>query len=171
MQAAKLCVVSKATLYGRINGRRDQVSYGISQQKLTSEEEESIKSWVLEIQSWGFPPRVAQLRKMAEELLRAKGYYKELEKNWVLGFLGCHPTLQAKYSRTLDQDRFLAQNRDIIQDWFNIYRSIQAEYGILDEDANNMDENRYMMGIAGSSKVVFSKYQKQAFMNQAGNRE
>ena len=34
-----------------------------------------------------------------------------------------------------------------------------------------MDENGYMMGIAGSSKVVFSKYQKQAFMNQAGNRE
>ncbi len=34
-----------------------------------------------------------------------------------------------------------------------------------------MDENRYLMGIAGSSKVVFSKYQKQAFINQARNRE
>ena len=35
----------------------------------------------------------------------------------------------------------------------------------------NMDENGYMMGIVGSSKVVFSKYQKQAFINQPGNRE
>ena len=34
-----------------------------------------------------------------------------------------------------------------------------------------MDENGYMMGIVGSSKVVFSKYQKQAFINQPGNRE
>ena len=34
-----------------------------------------------------------------------------------------------------------------------------------------MDENGYMMGIAGSFKVVFSKYQKQAFINQAGNRK
>lgn len=34
-----------------------------------------------------------------------------------------------------------------------------------------MDEHGYMMGIAGSSKVVFLKYQKQAFKNQAGNRE
>ncbi len=50
-QAAKLCAISKATLYHRINGRCDQVSYSISQQKLTPEEEESIKSWVLEIQS------------------------------------------------------------------------------------------------------------------------
>ena len=32
-------------------------------------------------------------------------------------------------------------------------------------------ENGYMMGIAGSSKVVFSKYQKQAFINQPGNQE
>ena len=107
-QAAKLCAVSKATLYCRINGRCDQVSYGISQRKLTLEAEKSIKSWVLEIQSWGFPPRVAQLREMAEELLRAKGDYKELGKNWVSGFLVRHPTLQVKYSRTLDQDRFLA---------------------------------------------------------------
>ncbi len=32
-----------------------------------------------------------------------------------------------------------------------------------------MDENGYMMGIARNSKMVFSKYQKQAFMNQAKN--
>lgn len=35
----------------------------------------------------------------------------------------------------------------------------------------NMDKNRYMMGIARSSKVVFSKYQKQMFINQAGKQE
>ena len=34
-----------------------------------------------------------------------------------------------------------------------------------------MDENDYMIGMAGSSKVVFSKLQKQAFINQAGNWE
>ncbi len=151
-------MVLKAILYRKIYGRRDQVSYGISKRRLTPEEE-SIKSWVLEIQSWGFPPRVAQLREMATELLQAKGDYREL------GFLDRHPTLQVKYSRTLDQDRFLAQNRDIIQDWFKLYQSIKVEYGILDEDTYNIYENGYM------TKVVFSKYQKQAFINQAGNRE
>ncbi len=79
--------------------------------------------------------------------------------------------LQAKYSRILDQDRFLAQNQNIIQDWFNLYPSIKAEYGILDKDTYNTDENRYMINIAGSSKVIFSKYQKQTFMNQARNRD
>ena len=108
---------------------------------------------------------------MAVELLQAKGDHKELDKNWVSGYLSRHLTLQAKYSCILDQDQFLAQNQDIIQDWFNLYRSIKAEHGILDEDTYNMDENGYIMGIAGSSKVVFSKYQKHAFINQLGNQE
>ena len=32
-----------------------------------------------------------------------------------------------------------------------------------------MDKNGYIMGVAGSFKVVFSKSQKQVFINQAGN--
>ena len=95
---------------------------------------------------------------MAEELLRAKQDFKQLGKNLLEKFFSRHPILQSKYSRTLDQERFLAQNRDSIQEWFNLYWSIQAQHGILDEVTYNMDENDYMMGIAGSSKVVFSKY-------------
>ena len=108
---------------------------------------------------------------MVTELLQAKADYWELGKNWVLAFFNHHLILQAKYSRTLDQNRFLAQNRDIIQDWFELYKFIKAKYSIFDENIYNMDENGYMMGIAGSSKVVFSKYQKQEFVNQAGNQE
>ncbi len=49
LQAAKLYVVSKTTLYNRIYGRRDQASYGITKQRLTSEKEESINGWVIDI--------------------------------------------------------------------------------------------------------------------------
>lgn len=33
-----------------------------------------------------------------------------------------------------------------------------------------MDENGYIINIMGSSKVTFSKYQKQAFVNQVRKR-
>lgn len=78
-QAARLYMVSKTTLYHSIQGRRDQLSYAFSKQRLTPEEEESIQNWVLEIQSWGFPPRITQLLKMAEELLQAKA----IIKSWI----------------------------------------------------------------------------------------
>ena len=52
-QADKLYDVSKTTLYNRIHGRRDQASYGVTKQRLTPEEEESIKGWVLDISVMG----------------------------------------------------------------------------------------------------------------------
>ncbi len=48
-QAARLYVVSKTTVYNRINRRRDQASYGIAKQRLTPEEEESIENWVVSL--------------------------------------------------------------------------------------------------------------------------
>ena len=50
-QAARLYVVSKTTLYNRINRCRGQALYGVTKQKLTLEEEKSIENWVAEIQS------------------------------------------------------------------------------------------------------------------------
>ncbi len=69
LKAARLYTVLKMTLYHKIKGRQDQPLYPVSKQRLTPEEEESIQKWVLEIQSWGFPPRVAQLREMVNEFL------------------------------------------------------------------------------------------------------
>lgn len=51
---------------------------------------------------------------MAVELLQAKGDHKELGRNWISGYLSRHSTLQAEYSRTLNQDRFLARNQNTI---------------------------------------------------------
>lgn len=60
------------------------------------EKEDSIKSWILEIQAWGFPSRVAQLREMGEELLQAKGENKLLRKKLVsrISLLLSHVTNQ-----------------------------------------------------------------------------
>ncbi len=158
-------------LYQKINGRRDQVLYITIKQKLTPEEEEFLQSWVLQLQYWGFLSRIAQLCKMVEELLQAKQDFKELGKNWSEKFINRHPVPQSKYNRTFDQEQFLAQNWDSIREWFDLYLFIKAQHDILDKNTYNMDENDYMMGIAGSTKVVVLKYSKRAFINQAGSRE
>ena len=170
-QAARRFDVPKSTLSTRLHGVTDQASYSRSRQKLTPEEENALQDWVLQLQAWGWPPRVSRLRDMAQKLLQAKGDTTKLGRNWGLVFLNRHPGLKSKYSRTLDQERYLAEDPRIIQDWFALYASIKAKYSILDEDTYNMDEKRFMMGVAGSAKVVISKHEKQAFIKQYGNRE
>lgn len=44
-----MCGIEK-NLYCKINSCRNQLLYGISQQKLTYKKEDSIKIWVLKIQ-------------------------------------------------------------------------------------------------------------------------
>lgn len=44
LQAAKLYVISKTTLYNRIYRRKDQALYSITKQRLILEEKKSIKS-------------------------------------------------------------------------------------------------------------------------------
>ena len=50
-QAAKRYDVLKTTLYNRLQGRRDQVSYIRSKQKLTLKEKASLEKWVLQLQA------------------------------------------------------------------------------------------------------------------------
>ncbi len=63
------------------------------------------------------------------------------------------------------------KNLVIIQEWFDLYQSIKAKYGILDKNTYNIDENSYIIGIAGSFQMIFSKYKKQAFIKEAINRK
>ena len=130
-----------------------------------------MKNWVLQLYAWGWPAKTAQLRQMAIELLRARGNPTVLGVNWQQYFLHRHPDLQAKYSRTLDQERLFAENEEIFQHWFDLFLSMKEKHGILDEDIYNMDEKGFMMGVAASAKVVISKHEKQAFSAQSGNRE
>lgn len=48
---------------------------------------------------------------------------------------------------------------------------MKTKYGILEKNIYNIDKNGYIININRSSKVVFSKYQKQTFIRQAKNWE
>lgn len=102
---------------------------------MTPEGEDSIKSWVFEIQAWGFPSRVAQLREMGEELLQAKGDYKELGKK--LGFrISQSPSYVTSQIQPYSGSRSISSSESRYNmDWLNLYK---VEYGILDEDTYNM---------------------------------
>ena len=112
-QAARMYAVSKTTLYNRLQGRREQSEYLQTRQILTPEEKAALTRWVLQLYAWGWPAKNFHLRKMAVDLLKAKGETGTLGINWTSQFLKRHPELQSKYSRTLDQDRVFAENEEV----------------------------------------------------------
>ncbi len=50
LQAVSLYVISKITLYNKINGCRNQVLYDVTKQLLTLEKKKSIENLILKIQ-------------------------------------------------------------------------------------------------------------------------
>lgn len=53
--------------------------------------------------------------------------------------------------------------------WFD--QPIKAKHDFLNEDIYNINENNYIIDMAESSKVIFLKYQKYVFINQANNKK
>ena len=45
-------------------------------------EEKAILDWIIRLQAWNWPPRIEQVRLMAEELLRLKGDDDSIGINW-----------------------------------------------------------------------------------------
>ena len=50
------------------------------------------------------------VRGMADKLLNVRGVTTKVGVNWFPAFLERHPGLKSKYSRALDQERYLAED-------------------------------------------------------------
>jgi len=144
------------TLRKRIHGGKSKVEADQAMQRLSVGEEESLVKWIKQLGEWGWPPRVLQLRKMATELLHAKGSKEELGIHWTDRFFARYPELKAKFYGGLDRQRALASDPDILTAWFNLYKETITKYNINQCDIYNMDEKGILMGLLHKTKVIVS---------------
>ena len=76
------------------------------------------------------------------------------------------------YNRRFNYQRAQCEDPKAIQSWFDLVRSVVAQYGILEEDIYNFDETGFAMGIISTSKVVTRAERKGRTRTiQPGNRE
>jgi hypothetical protein len=170
-KAARTYGVTYSTLHRRINGTIPKVEASQAMQRLSVGEEEALRDWILQLASWGWPPRIDQLRGMAAEFLRAKSDTKDLGLHWTDNFLRRYPMLKSKFVSGLDKERALAQDPSILMAWFELFKSTILKYDIHLDDIYNMDEKGVMMGDIGKVKVIISRDERQHYMTQCGNRE
>jgi hypothetical protein len=148
--------------------RRDTPS---NAQRLTSQEEEAIIQYILDLDSRGFPPRPAAVQEMADLLLSERDA-PPVGKNWTSSFVNRRPEIKTKFSRKYDYKRALCEDPVIIGDWFKLVRNTVAKYGITEEDIYNFDEVGFLMGVIATAKVVTSSESRNRPKTaQPGNRE
>ena len=103
-QLATIYGIAPSTLAHQLNGRRTLTQFSQSRQRLTVEEENSIKHWIEMLISWNWNPRISQLEQYATHLIRLRNDFKPLGLRWYTQFLNRHPDFKLKYSRALNQD-------------------------------------------------------------------
>ncbi len=170
-RAAALYKVAQTTLGTRLAGVQSRVDCSPNSQKMTPREETLIVQHILDLDSRGFPPRLAEIAEMADAIL-AEGNRKPVGKNWPANFVKRQPELKVKFNRRYDYTRAQCEDPEAIQGWFRLVHNTKAKHGIQEQDIYNFDETGFMMGQISSQPVVTSSERRgRPKKLQQGNRE
>jgi hypothetical protein len=153
--AAAIYKVPRRTLVDRRAGKRPRHDCEPNTKRLTKLEEKVIVERILEESERGIPSSKADVRDMADKLLRERGG-KEVGKNWVDRFIQRTPELRTRWTRPYDRQRAVCEDPAVIRPWFTLVQNMKAQYGIADEDMYNFDESGFLMGKITPQLVVTS---------------
>jgi len=95
----------------------------------------------------------------------------DLGVHWTDQFLHRYPALKTKFVSGLNKERAEAQDPEIFEHFFKLYKTTCERFKIKRKNRYNIDEKGVMMGYIGKVKVIVSKYDKKIYMTQPGNRE
>ncbi|GMF67032.1 unnamed protein product [Aspergillus oryzae] len=96
-KAAQIFDIPCSTLRGRLKGASFRGETRANSHKLTASEEESLKKWVLSLNKHGAPPRLAQVREMANILLSKRDTTSPpttVGEKWAYNFISRTPELK-----------------------------------------------------------------------------
>ncbi|KAK1837436.1 transposase, partial [Colletotrichum chrysophilum] len=138
---------------------------------MTQVEETVILERVIDLIDRGFPPRLDDVRDMADCLLDERDATR-VGPRWAENFVRRQPQLKTRFRRRIDYQRALAEDPAIVQAWFALVRNTIAKYGIHDDDVYNFDETGFLMGMLSHAKVITTSDRRgRPRTKQPGNRE
>jgi hypothetical protein len=154
-----------------MNGRLPKIEFRSKSYRLTIIEEEVVVQHILDLDTRGFPPRLADVEDMAN-LLLAERQGGRVGKHWPNKFIKRRPELKTRFNRAYDYQRALCEDPELVRKWFELVRNMKAKYGVQDCDFYNFDETGFMMGVICASMVVTRADRRGRGKSiQSGNRE
>ncbi|KAH7465258.1 hypothetical protein FOMA001_g17217 [Fusarium oxysporum f. sp. matthiolae] len=145
--------VPRGTLRARLNGAQPQRTAHGDQQRLTANQEEHLKQWILRQEALGYAPTHAQVRAIASSVLKQQGDHKPLGRKWSSHFVERHLAAKTKLGRRTDWKRINAATPDNIRHLFNLYETVSW---IPPRRRYNADEGGIMEGQGINGLVIGS---------------
>ena len=93
-RAARDYGIPEATLRHRRTGRQSRIDAYMSEQKLSSIQENRLAEWICVQDALGLRPTYTQIRIFASRILLAGGSTAGVGKHWLEGFLRCNPSVK-----------------------------------------------------------------------------
>jgi hypothetical protein len=112
-RAATLYNVPEPTLRARMTSRQPISNYRLVAHKLTELEEEVIVQHIIDLDSRGFSPRLADVKDMANYLLETRRA-KRVGKLWAHRFVQQRPELKTRFNRVYNFQRALCEDPELI---------------------------------------------------------
>lgn len=157
--------LSTSTLQRHVRGGRTKSKFNVAKGWLTNDESELIVSYVIDLAQRGFPLKMKELQRQAENVLRARlgNSFPStgLGKHWAHRFVCKHADQLQKYvSRGLDKRRAGNVNPTTHEAWFALLGKTIETYGIEDDCIYGSDEVGFLLGALGRYNVLGPVQQK-----------
>ncbi|BCS24404.1 uncharacterized protein APUU_40848A [Aspergillus puulaauensis] len=173
-RAAAVFNVPRGTLRDRLQGQQNQQELYNQNMRLSKTQEDYLVQWIISRDERGCAPRHSHIQEMAKIILQSDSATPPdpLGGNWVTNFLKRHPELKSRFIRRYNRQRAQCEDPKVIMDWFNTYKTICNDKGILPDDIYNFDETGFAMGLIATARVVARRDMPgKPYLIQPGNRE
>ena len=144
-QAVEALNVSEATLRRHLKGGRTRQQGREDIQLLTRQEEKALANWVSGATAAGNPVDRRYIMEMAQGMRESRtpfpeGFLPAIGKDWIKRFLGRHPHLGTKLSKSIERSRISDITPEQIREFNAEFRRVIEEQSIKQKHIYNCDE-------------------------------
>jgi hypothetical protein len=97
--------VDYTTLSRRLKGQLPRKTAHQRQQLLSSEQEDLLKRWIIDLEQQGHAPSFNTVRELAAIVSAASGGPNKVGKNWIQRFIQRHPEIRSKVGKKIQSQR------------------------------------------------------------------
>jgi hypothetical protein len=126
--------------------------------RFTPEQDIAFSLYLRRLYEIGVPLRFGSIKTAADDLLKSthegSGNPPKVGINWATSWLRQHPEFRVLLQKPIEENRFKALSRDVVDAFFAAFKKAIEEHGIRRTNIYNMDETGLRIGVGRGQWVI-----------------